>query len=143
MFRYTNESLIKYCSDNSIELLEDYNKINIVKTYSFPSGNEIKYQGYENYALDELIKNYVETDIIIGAKNVPTIWYIDSDGKKHRHYVDIFIPTENKCIEVKSIWTFKKKKDNVLDKMKCAKEQGYLYEIWVYDNKGNKVETHI
>ena len=23
-----------------------------------------------------------------------------------------------------------------------AKEMGYLYEIWIYDNKGNKVEFY-
>ena len=27
-------------------------------------------------------------------------------------------------------------------KQKAAKELGYLYEIWVYDNKGNKVEFY-
>jgi hypothetical protein len=114
-----------------------------LKTYNFPSGKEIKYQGYENYALDELIKNYEETDIITGVKNVPIIWYNDTDGKKHRHYVDIFIPSENKCIEVKSTWTFKKKKDNVLEKQTTAKEQGFNYEIWVYDKYGNKVEIYL
>jgi hypothetical protein len=62
--------------------------------------------------LQELIENNInEIDIITGAKNVPTIWYDDSDGKKHRHYVDIFIPSQNKCIEVKSTWTAEKKKD--------------------------------
>ncbi len=137
--------LKKYGVEHGMQNKEIFDKSNKnsykLKTYTFPSGNEIKYQGYENYALDELIQNYEESNIITGVKNVPTIWYTDESGKKHRHYVDIFIPTENKCIEVKSTWTFKKKKDNVLDKMKCAKDQGYLYEIWVYDNKGNKVET--
>ncbi len=114
-----------------------------LKTYIFPSGKEIKCQGYEPFALDEIVKTYEEEHIVTGAKNVSIIWYITDDGKKHRHYVDIFIPSENKCIEVKSTWTFGKKKDNVLDKMKEAKEQGFLYEIWVYDNKGNKVENII
>lgn len=26
----------------------------------------------------------------------------DDMGKSHRHYVDIYIPSKNKCIEVKS-----------------------------------------
>jgi hypothetical protein len=111
-----------------------------LKTYIFPSGKEIKCQGYEPFALDELVKTYEEDDIFTGAKNVPIIWYITDDGKKHRHYVDIFIPNENKCIEVKSTWTLKKKKDNILDKQKSAKKQGFLYEIWVFDSKGNIVE---
>jgi hypothetical protein len=56
--------------------------------------------------------------------------------------VDIFIPSKNLCIEVKSLWTLKKVKSNIFIKQKTAKELGYNYEIWVYDSKGNKIETH-
>jgi hypothetical protein len=115
-----------------------------IKTFKFKSGNEIKCQGYEPFALQELLENNIyETDIVTGCKNVPSIWYNDESGKKHRHYVDIFIPSQNKCIEVKSTWTFKKKEDNIFLKQKASKELGYNYEIWVYDNKGNKVEKFI
>jgi hypothetical protein len=114
------------------------------KLFIFPSGNEIKCQGYEPFALSDLIKNNIdEIDIKTGAKNVPTIWYNDPDGKKHRHYVDIFIPSQNKCIEVKSTWTAEKKKDCIFFKQKAAKELGYEYEIWIYDNKGNKIIRHL
>jgi hypothetical protein len=70
------------------------------------------------------------------------VWYNDAADKKHRHYVDIFIPIQNKCIEVKSTWTFKMQKETIFLKQQAAKEVGYLYEIWVYDNKGNKVEFY-
>ena len=113
------------------------------KLFIFPSGNEIKCQGYEPFALQELIENNInEIEIKTGAKNVPTIWYDDPDGKKHRHYVDIFIPSQNKCIEVKSTWTAEKKKDCIFLKQNAAKELGYNYEIWIYDNKGNKVNNY-
>jgi hypothetical protein len=116
-----------------------------IKDYKLPSGNIIKIQGYENFALDQLLLHdkLNENDIMTGCKNVPTIWYIDNSGKKHRHYVDIFIPSMNKCIEIKSTWTFTKQKDIVLLKQNAAKELGYTYEIWVYDSKGNKLENHI
>jgi hypothetical protein len=110
------------------------------KNYIFPSGNIIKIQGYENYALDELIivEKINETDIITGVSNVPEIWYNSLDNKKHRHYVDIFIPSQNRCIEVKSTWT--SKKDNVFLKQKAAKELGYQYELWIYEKMGkNKI----
>jgi hypothetical protein len=112
------------------------------KDYILPSGNVIKYQGYENFALDELIINEKinELDIITGTINVPKIWYNDNNGIKHIHFVDIFIPSQNKCIEVKSTWTFNK--PNVLCKQKAAKEFAYKYEIWVYDKKGNKTCYH-
>ena len=86
-----------------------YNK----KEYVLPSGKIIYIQGFENFALDFLLKieNINENDIITGCKNVPIIWYHDKNKKKHRHYVDIFIPNLNKCIEVKSTWTSEKKKD--------------------------------
>lgn len=113
------------------------------KTFKLPSGKEIKCQGYEPFALDELVKIEEETNILTGCKNVPIIWYNDESGKKHRHYVDIFIPSENKCIEVKSTWTAKKKKSNIFEKQKAAKELGYKYEIWIYNCKGNKVETFV
>ena len=128
----------EYPCQNS-EIMEKNVKSNFKrKEYIFPSGRVEKIQGYENFALDELIINEKidESDIIVGVKNVPEIWYNDINGKKHRHYVDIFIPSQNKCIEVKSTWTFTK--SNVLLKQKAGKELGYNYEIWIYDKNGNK-----
>ena len=110
------------------------------KAYTLPSGKIIQYQGYENFALDDLLKTYHEDEIINGIQNVPELWY-ETNGKKHRHYVDVYIPKENKCIEVKSTFTLKSKKDNVFDKQTYAKQQGYLYEIWVYD-KGLRIESY-
>jgi hypothetical protein len=108
------------------------------KEYTFPSGNTIKIQGYEHYAIDELLKQEIEeNDIITGCNNVPTIWYYDNNNKKRRHFVDIYIPSQNKCIEVKSTWTAKLHEGNIELKQKYAKELGYLYEIWIYDSKGN------
>lgn len=114
------------------------------KTYIFPSGKEIVCQGYEPFALQKLVESeFDEDDIITGCANVPAIWYIDEIGNKHRHYVDIFIPSQNKCIEVKSTWTIKRKNSNIFEKQHAAKQLGYKYEIWVYDCKGNSVETYL
>ena len=110
-----------------------------LKEYILPSGKNIKIQGFEPYALDELLTNYNENDILTGAGNVPEIWYDDKKGKYKRHYVDIFIQKDNKCIEVKSTWTFMKKKDNVLRKQKAGKYLGFNYEIWVFNGNGVKV----
>jgi hypothetical protein len=115
-----------------------------LKEYILPSGNIIKCQGYEHFALDELFQNYNinENDIITGCKNVPTIWYNDESGKKHRHYVDIFILSQNKCIEVKSTWTAEKKKDCIFLKQEAAKKMGYTYEIWIYNADGKKIKCY-
>ena len=114
------------------------------KEYAFPSGRIDFIQGYENFALDELIihEKIDETNIITGCKNVPVIWYEDISGKKRRHYVDIFIPNQNRCIEIKSVWTFQINKCYVFPKQEAAKKLGYNYEIWVYNSKKEKVNIY-
>ena len=146
--KYRQTNLKKYGVEYPVQCQEIYEKQDknsyYLKDYKMPSGIIIKIQGYEHYALNELLQkeNIIENEIKTGSKNVPTIWYNDISGKKHRHFVDIYIPSKNKCIEIKSTWTFKKQKDIVFLKQMAAKELGFLYEIWVYDNKGNKVEIY-
>ena len=138
------QNCVEHPSQNA-EYAEKHSKTSYNrKEYTFPSGKKISYQGFENYALNNLIINEKidESDIITGCKNVPTIWYNDENNKKHRHYVDIFIPSQNRCIEVKSTWTAEKKKDCIFLKQNAAKELGYNYEICVYDGKGNIVNKY-
>ena len=112
------------------------------KSYTYSSGNIIEVQGYEPYALDDLLQkeNILEENIIVGTENVPEVWYLDSGGKKHRYYVDIFIPSQNRMIEVKSDYTIKVDNDIILLKQQACKDAGYYCEIWVYNAKGEKVE---
>jgi len=79
-----------------------------------------------------------ESDIIIGVKNVPEIWYIDENNIKHRYYADIYIPSQNKCIEVKSTYTYKINENVNLLKKEATIKAGYNFEFWIYDKKGNK-----
>ena len=113
------------------------------KEYTFPSGRKDLIQGFENLALDELLQKELieENDIITGVKDVPEIWYHDEAGKKRRHFVDIFISSQNRCIEVKSTWTADKKQDNIYLKQKAGKELGYDYEIWIYNKNFEKIKT--
>jgi len=112
------------------------------KEFIFPSGNIALVQGYEIFALRDLIENenIDENNIITGCKNVPEIWYNDGTGKKHRHYVDIFINNQNRCIEVKSSWTVRK--ENVFMKQTAGKALGFIYEIWVYNEKGQIIQKY-
>lgn len=112
------------------------------KDYTMPSGSIVKYQGYENLALDELVKLYDESNIIIGRTYIPTIdYYIDD--VKHVYFPDFFIKSENKIIEVKSEWTVKLKRGNVEEKALATVKAGYKYEIWVYNDKKSKVEVKV
>ena len=134
---------VEYAAQNS-DIMEKITKnMYKIKEYTFSSGNIIKIQGYEHYAIDELIReNITENDIITGCKNVPTIWYKDSNGKKRRHFVDIYIPSLNKCIEVKSTWTAKLHSEIIYLKQNSGKDLGYNYEIWIYDSNGIKIECY-
>jgi hypothetical protein len=112
------------------------------KDYMMPSGMIVKYQGYENLALDELVQQYEEEDICCGRLNIPTVNYYINDTK-HVYFPDIYIKSENKIIEVKSEWTITLKRGNVEEKALATVKAGYRYEIWVYNIKKVKVETKV
>jgi hypothetical protein len=42
-------------------------------------------------------------------------------------------------IEVKSVWTYNKKIDNIEQKANQCIKEGYGYEIWVYNHKHEKI----
>ena len=134
----------KYGVSNAMQspeiLLKSQKNAFTFKDYTLPSGKIIKLQGYEHYAFNILLESYLESDLITGTSNVPIIWYTCDDGKTHRHYVDFFIPKDNKCIEVKSTWTFDVNKDKVLLKKKAANNNGLIYEIWIFGNNGKTLK---
>jgi len=103
-----------------------------------PSGIIRKVQGYEPFALDELIKQYTEEQIKTDRKDVPRVEYI-LENKKHYYFPDIFIPHENKIIEVKSTWTIKLHEKKIKFKCNSCIANGYKYEIWEYNKKGEKI----
>jgi len=112
------------------------------KQYIMPSGSIVKYQGYEDAALNELVKLYKEKEILIGRSKIPSIeYYIDE--KKHVYFPDFFIPHENKIIEVKSEWTITLVRGNVEEKASATIKAGYKYEIWVYNDKKVRVDTRV
>ena len=112
------------------------------KEYMMPSGNIVKYQGYEDVALDELVQKYEEEDILIGRTAIPSINYYINDTK-HVYFPDFMIKSENKIIEIKSEWTIQLKRGNVEEKALATIKAGYKYEIWVYNDKKVKVQTKI
>ena len=115
------------------------------KIYIFPSGNSIKTQGYENYALTELLQkeNVLEEYIITSRTQVPVIWYLNINNKKSRYYVDIYIPSQQRCIEVKNPYHMKRNYETIKAKQKAVKDAGYKCEIWVYNGKGEKENCYI
>jgi len=103
------------------------------KPYIFPSGVRMV-QGSEPLALDILLQTYTEDQLVTEVTKVPRIIYT-IDGKDHYYFPDIYIPHENKIIEVKSTWTYACKTDNIQQKADATKALGYTYEIWIFDKK--------
>lgn len=114
------------------------------KLYILPSGKTIFIQGYENFMLDYLlsVENIDECDIFTKRNEVPEIWYNDKNDKTRRHYVDFYIKSQNRCVEVKSTFT-NQEKNNVFEKQKAAKDLGLQYEIWIFNKDGDILDKYI
>lgn len=84
-----------------------------LKLYVLPSGREVKLQGYEWMCLSYLIYDLGvnEDHILVGAGEVPKVNYTLDDGITHRYFMDAYITSEDRGIEVKSIWTYMKEQD--------------------------------
>jgi len=108
------------------------------KNYTMPSGKTVKIQGYENLALDILLKTYGEDDLIVERKSIPKIKY--GTDLKHHYIADIFIPKENRFIEVKSSYTFKKYLVINLLKEQAAIDAGYVFDFMILTDDGDIVE---
>ena len=132
---------VEYPIQNSEIFLKQQNSLYNYKIYTFPSGNETLYQGYEHFCLDYLIyeEKLEEKEIFNNVTDMPEIWYI-LEGQKRKYYPDIFIPHQNRIIEVKSKYTFEKEKEKNLLKSLACKELGYKFEFRIYKNNGELLE---
>lgn len=106
----------------------------IYKNYQLPSGKIVKVQGYEPQALDNLLKEYDETDIVIGIKEINN--HINKieykyKNKIRRYYPDFYIKSTNTIIEVKSPWTFKIHKERNLLKEPACLDNNYNFKFLI------------
>jgi len=109
------------------------------KTFIFPSGKEVKVQGYEGYALHDLLKTYKEDEIVTETNLIPKIKYQKYDGIDHTYFPDIFVPKDNLIIEVKSEYTLQGALESNIHKFRAVKDLGYNFKLLVYDSKGNLI----
>ena len=105
------------------------------KTYTLLDGRKITYQGYENFAIPTIIKQYTIQNIIFDKKEIPKINYTEN-GKIRKYCADFFIKNYNILTEVKSDYTYKLHKTNIDNKITGAINSGYKIRILVYDRKG-------
>lgn len=102
------------------------------KEYTTTNGNILKYQGYENFLYDEILKEYSEDEILTSRKDMPNIWYIGLDNKSHRYFPDMYIPKTNTIYEVKSEYTLNLEYEINMLKFQAVKDAGYNFVLRVY-----------
>ena len=138
--KYKETSLLRYGKNHPMqnsEISEKSLKNSYrIKNITLPSGKNIILQGYEPQALQYLLNQFTEDEIISERTNVPEIWYTGEDGNQHRYYTDFYIPKINMCIEVKSRRTFELEKEKTLLKQKATIDAGFNCEIWIINQKG-------
>lgn len=102
------------------------------KKFIYPSGKMIMVQGHEPKALEILLNEGIKEEHILNLRvDMPGIWYLDANGKKHRYYPDFFIPHLNLVIEVKSVYTSQMRPDLLQLKMQAASDAGYQIRLMI------------
>lgn len=132
----------EYAMQNKEILEKQQNTAFKLKDFTFPESNQtVQVQGYEPYCLNDLLQNehIDEDDLIDGYECRPTIKY-EYDDKTHYYHPDIYIPSKNMIIEVKSSYTYEQNEDINLLKLEATKEAGYAAEIRIYDRKGTCIK---
>lgn len=130
----------KRCKNCGIE--KSMKSSNQFKNYTFESGKIIKIQGFEHFALDELVKIFNEDDIITKRSEMPKIIYKLKD-KEHRYYPDIWIKSINKIIEIKSSYTYKYDLIKNINKALSTRKLKYDFEFWVYIQEKKNIYSKI
>ena len=108
------------------------------KPFVLPDGTTILLQGNEPWAMAALLEIYSQDAIAYDKKTIPVVYY-QYESKRSRYFPDFYIPSKNLIIEVKSEYTYLSDLSRNQAKEAACLNQGYLFEFWVYDRKGNKV----
>jgi len=130
------KSLEKYGVENPMQIEKFFfNNQESCKRFkkAIVEGVDISYQGYELKGIYRLLsEGYSIHDIKIGRNQVPTFRYF-YDGKKRVYYPDIYIPKDNRIIEIKSKWTYENWLEQNLAKKDSVIDAGYLFDFYIME----------
>lgn len=107
-----------------------------IKHFTLPSGKIISLMGYEPQVISYLLEN-VYAEQYFDFDNIPTFVY----DENHLYFPDIYIPSQNLIIEVKSEWTYRLNHEININKKNAVKAAGFnfLFAIWCNKTKTIKV----
>ncbi len=104
-----------------------------IKTLISPSGENIKYQGYEHFAYQLLLDEGYSEDKINIQPDI-TFSYYDEYERFHIYYPDGLVGET--IIEVKSEWTLQLEPEKLLWKRASVQNHGYNFRLLVFSQKG-------
>ncbi len=140
-----SSSLKKYGVENPMQNSSVIEKCEVsckrYKEFIFPSGRIEKVQGYEPQCLLYLlnIEKIKEDDIVLKKCEKPKIRYLFKNKIKF-YFPDIYIQSQNRIIEVKSTWTYKKDLEKNSSKKEACIEQGYKFNFYIMEENGTLLE---
>jgi len=108
------------------------------KLFCFPRlGKTVMVMGYEPFALSRLLRLGIsEEELFRGFQQRPQIPYF-FDTKWRLYHPDIWLPAQNRLIEVKSEFTMQIQQDKNLAKLSATQNRGYKAEIQIFDRWGD------
>ncbi len=116
------------------------------RKYKLPSGKIVKIQGYENFAIEHLLKTFNEESLLIGAieieKHIGRITYLDKSGDEKRYFPDIYEITTNTIYEIKSTYTITLEPDKIERKRLATIQKGFNFKFLVFDSKGRLMNQY-
>ncbi|BAU79955.1 Vsr/MutH/archaeal HJR family endonuclease [Tokyovirus A1] len=110
------------------------------KPFVFPSGKTVWIQGFEDIYLVSLLEEFKEHEILVCEQTpyfVPYKWY----GKTRKYLPDFFVPSQNLFIEVKSDFTFFKRRGQerkTRAKLDACNALGYDTRLVVYKSRSSR-----
>lgn len=136
--RIKQTNLQKYGVEHVMHVPEIYEKQQMsafkYKSFTMPSGKEVKLQGYEPVVLQKLLTKYNEDEITINKGEIPKIMYI-LNGRQHRYYPDFYIKKDNLIIEVKSLYTYRKNIVRNMLKILATRQLNFKTELHIVEPK--------
>jgi len=117
------------------------------REYTLPSGRIIGVRGYEDIAINILLEDYSEDELMFDDRTcqyqLPVFNYLNVNQHTVKYYPDIYIPEENKLIEVKSPWwwdgkgspKYDSRLQNNLRKKDAVISAGFKYEVWLFTDR--------
>lgn len=135
MFKKYNVRNVMQLPEKRKKQLKSWFKL---KKYEWPSGKTTRYQGYENWLYDILLKTESEKEIETDLEHNFSFNYVNGLGKDCVYYPDVKI--RNDIYEVKSCYTYKTDLD-IKNKMEGVLNKGFHYHLFVFGSEF--IYTHL